>query len=127
MARKSLALGSLILTIATGTSALATPSSPECNPPDGSPAWRWLRRPSNEDIRREARRLRGTGRAVLRCVVDSTGHMSNCVVVAETPENLGVGEVALRLAPIFKLTPVNACGASTEGDTIFLPIRLVAP
>ena len=45
------------------------------------------------------------GQAAIGCAVDKDGHLSACEVLLETPEGLGFGGAALRMAAFFRMNP----------------------
>ena len=55
------------------------------------------------------------GRAVLECQVTTSGALSPCVVVSETPTGWAFGEAALRIASEYRMQPATLDGAPTTG------------
>lgn len=86
----------------------------------------WARRPSSEDMKRvypEAARAKElTGQVALSCTVARDGGLVGCKVVNEDPPGRGFGEAALRLTPLFRLTPDGTLPeASVVARLIFQP------
>ena len=44
-----------------------------------------------------------SGRSVLDCSVDAQGWLRDCKVASEQPADLGFGQAALRMAPLFRM------------------------
>lgn len=61
------------------------------------------------------------GRATLQCLVGADGRLSACLIVDESPANLGVGEVALHTAGSVMLSPATLDGAPVDGVPIRIP------
>jgi protein TonB len=72
----------------------------------------WAAAPTGEDYietyPERAWRRHMSGRVMLSCMIDNAGRFSRCQVVSETPEDLGFGAAALRLAPKFRLAPARS-------------------
>ena len=47
-----------------------------------------------------------SGRAVLSCTVRRPGPPKSCRLLSETPAGAGFGPAALRMTPIFRISPV---------------------
>lgn len=71
---------------------------------------------------RALERTRG-GRVTVRCNVNASGALVNCVVVNEDPEGWGFGEASLRITREFRVKPQTADGTPTDGGQITFPIR----
>lgn len=73
----------------------------------------WIRRPSGEDLAEffplKAWDSGVGGRAVIQCVVETDGNLSDCIVLEETP-GLGYGAAAVQLATKFQMTPLTEGG-----------------
>jgi TonB family protein len=99
------------------------------------PAWsdepHWLRQPSGDEFARlyprAAMRAGLSGRAVLNCTFDATGHLRDCQVSAESPPGKGFAEAALQLATLFKAASGTCNGRTVEGQDLKLPISFNAP
>lgn len=114
-------------------SVLMLSSAPAAAEPEPAPAApvatiqapHWLRRPHGEDMARTyPRKARGAnGGATLRCLIDARGQLTGCAVLREDPPDLGFGEAALKLAPLFKMKPVTDDGRPVEGGVVMIPIR----
>lgn len=72
---------------------------------------------------RALERQRG-GRVTLRCSVNASGALVNCVVVSEDPQGWDFGEQSVKMAQReFRVRPQTADGKPTDGGTITFPIR----
>ena len=118
--------------------AMAVPSSrPEdsSRPPPPPPARvafvtnpTWTARPTSHDIYPPAAlRESREGSASMRCVITSSGGVTNCNLVAEDPPGLGVGNALLNAAPQFRLNPTMRDGASAVGAGVNVSFQFVRP
>jgi uncharacterized protein len=64
------------------------------------------------------------GRAIVRCVLNTDGLLSDCNVLSETPRDLGFGGSALRAASLYKARTVGSDGQSEVGETVTFAIIL---
>ena len=91
----------------------------------------WQRRPGGDDVLRyypeAAQRRNLSGRATISCRVAAAGLLENCTVVEESPIGEGFGDAALRMAPLFKMRPMNKDGVPVDGGTVKIPIRFQLP
>jgi TonB family protein len=68
-----------------------------------------------------------TGKGTARCIVAGDGSLRDCSVAAETPEGLGFGQAAVRIAEGMKMNLWTPSGEPVIGATIRLPIRFEQP
>lgn len=105
--------------------AASSPGRPETRPlPEASEASiplasetppQWLRRPDPEMPQR-ATRAGVSGQAELDCIVSTTGRVTDCTVLSETPEGYGFGAAALRAARRATLRPARQGGRAVESS-----------
>jgi protein TonB len=62
------------------------------------------------------------GRAVLLCEILTTGDVSNCSLVEETPKGYRFGDAAQAMTRYFKLSPRSVDGVSIAGSKVRIPI-----
>jgi len=67
------------------------------------------------------------GRVVIECISHVAGTIDECLIVEETPANLGLGEVALRLSPVMRLAPATRNGEPVDLVPIRLPFAFGPP
>jgi TonB family protein len=68
-----------------------------------------------------------TGRAVLDCVADAHGALTNCQLVEETPPGLDFGPSALKVAAGMAVNPWTSEGLPVDGTHLKFAIRLNRP
>jgi len=87
----------------------------------------WLRKP-NVDQMLAVWPLQGTqnGRAMIDCVVTTTGLLRACNVFTESPPGQGFGPAALILAQTFLMKPKLVDGVPVEGE-VRVPIAFTRP
>jgi TonB family protein len=80
----------------------------------------WLVRPSVDALQRvfprAAQRGHVSGRAVLHCIVDAGGLLTDCTVIEETPKNAGFGNAALEMTAYMRMKPATQFGAPIESS-----------
>ena len=90
----------------------------------------WLRQPSGDQLSRaypdRALEAGVSGSAVLNCRVETSGRVSDCAVVSETPGNQGFGRAAMGLSRYFQLNPRTVNGAA-EGSRVNIGLRFAPP
>lgn len=90
----------------------------------------WQRQPSGDQLARaypdRALAAGVSGSAMLNCRVETTGRVSDCAVVSETPGNQGFGRAAMGLSRYFQLNPRTVNGAA-EGSRVNIGLRFAPP
>lgn len=104
------------------------------NPKVTIPLPEWQERPSPGQVRVAAPRLAVLlglpGLARLNCKVTALGGLDACDVADEQPLNLGYGEAALRLAPLYRVSRrllVQGAASETTSVLVVFPARPVTP
>ncbi len=124
------ALASLFLPIVAVAQPAPSLASPP-NDPNLVTAPVWLRRPSGNDLARvyppRAAEEGIGGRATLICGVDGDGRLEACKIESESPVGYGFGEAILKLAPLFRMGPLDRAGGPTAGKTVRVPMVLFVP
>ncbi len=73
----------------------------------------------------EARRLRVSGRATIRCTVQLDGRLNDCVVISEAPLGWGFGQAALKMSKAFRMKPRMDDGAPVSDASVTVPVGFV--
>jgi TonB family protein len=89
----------------------------------------WARAASFEDLARAypAKGGGAEGYAVAQCRVETSGRLTTCSIVKESPENRGFADAALSLVGKFKVAPQMAVSRHFAPLWVDLPIRLPPP
>lgn len=101
-------------------------------PPPSIERPQWVRKPTAEEFQRHypkmARDYSLTGRAVVGCVVDAQGALTNCRADSEEPKGAGFGEAAVAiLSTYLTMAPNDQDGAPVVGRAVTVPLRFVLP
>jgi hypothetical protein len=84
------------------------------------PPWRYW--PSQADVNRDfpekANAKNIPGRVSMRCVGSANGRLNDCMVLEETPVDLGFGDAALKTVARLVLDPKTSDGRPTAGATV---------
>lgn len=65
-----------------------------------------------------------TGSALVDCVLDSTGALTNCQTISESTPGVGFGEMAKAIAEVFVANPWTEDGLPADGAHVRMPIRM---
>jgi TonB family protein len=91
----------------------------------------WISKPSGAQLSNAYPRTAAAsgvpGSAIILCQVRLDGAVENCKVAAETPLGAGFGEAALKLAPLFRISPLLKDGTAVAGAEVTIPIAFAWP
>lgn len=111
--------------VAEATNTVATPPAP---PVITRPTW--IKQPSADQLMRaypdRALSAGVGGSAMLNCLVQPNGRVSDCRLTSETPGNYAFGRAAQSLTRHFQINPRTVDGAA-EGSRVNIAIRFTAP
>ena len=87
----------------------------------------WTRTPSYKDVRRvqpkDARGWYVTCKSSMICAITTAGTLTACRVASETPAGRGLGEAAIKLAPLFRMKPLEErTRRAVAGRVIRIPV-----
>lgn len=113
---------------------LASASGAAASDPPGSPAAGrvvWTTVPDGAQLGahypKRAAEAGVEGRSTLECTIADDGALSGCRVAAESPPDLGFGQAALELAPLFRARTTDTAGGSATGRRVRVPIGFSLP
>lgn len=90
----------------------------------------WIQQPSGDQLMRaypdRAIRAEVSGSAMLNCLVQPSGRVTDCAVTRETPGGYGFGRAAQGLSRHFQISPRMVDGAA-EGARVNIGIRFNLP
>lgn len=104
----------------------ANPNKPAPPPRADRPQWTSLPDPAVvQAVYPQAAFEKGVlaGMGTTQCIVDQSGSLTGCTVVAESPSGLGFGNAALKVVAVMRMSPWNADGTPVEGATLRVPIK----
>ncbi|MDB5421121.1 MAG: hypothetical protein JWR59_1068 [Brevundimonas sp.] len=86
----------------------------------------WIRKPTLEEITAvyPSKAQGRQGSAVIKCTVSTTGSLTACSVVKETPSDAGFGAAALSLTPSFVLKPATRNGVPFASE-VSIPVNFM--
>lgn len=99
-------LAAMTLVLATPASAMQSAAPPGPVPPQTAPA----SSPTASITPPVVAAKKVGGVAKMKCVVNTDGKLSDCVIIFECPVGHGFGEAALKSAPYFKMNAEAAAG-----------------
>ena len=109
---------------------VASPPAPPSRAPAVITNPSWIRQPSPAQLMRAypARALQADvgGRATLNCLVQPNGRVTDCNLIAETPDGYGFGTAANSLSRHFQINPRTVDGAAV-GSRVNIGIRFTPP
>jgi TonB family protein len=86
----------------------------------------WAAKPTADDMARfypaAAAAANLGGRAIINCRVLTTGRLTTCKVVSESPGDQGFGAAALQVAEIFQMRPKTLDGKPVAGGEVTIPL-----
>lgn len=115
-------------TAAAPAATAAAPSLTLIERPD------WVRKPGGDSAARyfpdRAARLGIDGRVVMLCHVRNDGLLAQCEILEETPSGYDFGAAALKMAPLFRMRPLDTSKFNVPGDsgfTVRVPLAFLSP
>jgi len=93
----------------------------------------WVQRPTGADLVRfypaEAVKQKLPGDATMECRVETTGLLSGCHVLRQSPEGAGFGDAALKMTDLFRMKPKTRDGRPVAGGVVRIPVafRIARP
>lgn len=92
---------------------------------------RVLQRPEGASLTQiypeQAQRVGATGSVKVQCRVLIDGRASDCIVLSETPQDLGFDDAAVELAHQFVFAPARLRGSIVSGASVSIPITFSSP
>lgn len=105
--------------------AEAIAPAPVVTPPD------WRRIPTLDEMADHypgrARAMGVDGEVVLKCAVSTAARLEKCAVQSQSPPDLGFGEAALSLTPLFEVSPKRVNGEAVGGALVAFRIAFKLP
>lgn len=93
----------------------------------------WEQRPTGADLARfypaEAVKQKLPGEVLMECRVETTGLLSACHVLRQSPEDAGFGDAVLKMSDLFRMKPPTRDGRPVAGGVVRIPVafRIMGP
>ena len=104
----------------------ALPPAPAATPIQTIQRPDWRRMPTGNEVAKfypkNAYKKKISGSVVISCTVNTLGRADNCLVIGEDPVGQGFGDAALKVAPLFEMTPQITNGVATSGGVVQIPL-----